>query len=98
MKKNDKGLEELLKLLQTHPELIKELVFDSTNIRRLLKTKAARKLALGVDTTAFLLYVAGPEDGYPVSQCLGGTKALCAKGTGVGVGLNCRKGTRRPSP
>jgi hypothetical protein len=91
MKKND-NLGELLELLKTHPELIKELVFDSKSIKSLLKSKAARQLALGVDATAFLEYVAGPEDGYPVAQCFGGTKYLCAKGSKVVVA--CGGGTK----
>jgi hypothetical protein len=95
MKKNDKGLEELLTLLKTHPELIKELVFDPTSIKALLKTKAARRLVLGVDATAFLKYVAGPKDGYPIAQCLQNTQYLCAKGTRV-VLPGCLKGTQHP--
>ncbi|TLZ23818.1 MAG: hypothetical protein E6K29_17900 [Gammaproteobacteria bacterium] len=91
MKKNDNGLRELLELLKTHPELIKELVFDSKNIQSLLKGKAARQLALGVDARKFLAYVAGPEDGYPIALCSGGTKWLCAKGTRVVV---CSGGTK----
>ncbi len=81
MKNDDKGMEELLELLKAHPELIKELVFDPTHVQTLLKSEAARQLTLGVDTKAFLMYVAGPEDGYPISQCFRGTKLLCAKGT-----------------
>jgi len=91
MKKNDNGLEELLELLKTHPELIKELVFNSKSIKSLLKSKAARKLALGVDAKKFLSYVAGPEDGYPIAQCFGGTKRLCAKGSRVAA---CGGGTK----
>jgi hypothetical protein len=83
MKNNDNGMKELLKLLKRHPELIKELVFDRNNIRSLLRSKAARRLALGQDTTAFLKYVAGPKDGYPIAQCFQQTKVLCAKGTRV---------------
>jgi hypothetical protein len=81
MKSYDKGVDELLGLLKTHPELIRELVLDPTRIQELLKSKAARQLALGVDTKAFLKYVAGPRDGYPIIQCFGGTKLLYAKGT-----------------
>jgi hypothetical protein len=81
MKKNDNGLGEVLALLRTHPKLIKELVFDPKSIQLLLKTKAARKLVLGVEATAFLKYVAGPTDGYPIAQCFKDTRLLCAKGT-----------------
>jgi hypothetical protein len=94
MNKNDKGLEELLELLRTHPELIKELVFDRTSIQLLLKTEAARQLVLGVDTKKFLRYVAGPEDGYPIAQCGGGTEFLCAKGTKFAV-AGCGGGTQK---
>ena len=83
MKKNndDESLDELLKLLRKHPELIKELVFEPTQINRLLHGKAARRMALGEDATRFLKYVAGPSDGYPIAQCFGQTNQLCAKGT-----------------
>jgi hypothetical protein len=69
MKKNDNGMGELLDLLKTHPELISALVFDPVSIERLLKSKAARRLVLGVDTRAFLRYVAGPKNGGPVALC-----------------------------
>jgi hypothetical protein len=91
MKNKDNGLRELLEVLKTHPELIKELVFDSKSIKSLLKSKAARKLVLGVDAKKFLSYVAGPEDGYPIAQCFGGTRWLCAKGSKVIV---CVGGTK----
>jgi hypothetical protein len=81
MKKNDKGLGELLALLKTHPELMSALVFDPRSIKRLLRSKAARRLVLGVDTRAFLKYVAGPQDGGPIALCFGGTKVLCPKRT-----------------
>jgi hypothetical protein len=90
MKKNDNGLGELLGLLRTNPKLIKELVFDPTSIQLLLKTKAARKLVLGVNARAFLKYVAGTKDGYPIAQCLKETRLLCAKGTRFGA---CGGGT-----
>lgn len=92
MKKNDNGLGELLELLKTHPELIKELVFDPTSIKPLLRSKAARRLVLGVDAKKFLRYVAGPQDGYPIAQCLKQTKLLCAKGSKVVVA--CGGGTK----
>jgi hypothetical protein len=91
MKKNDKGLEELLGLLKSHPELIKDLVFDSASVKRLLKGAAAQQLSLGVNTQKFLKYISGPVGGYPIAQCLRGTQTLCAKGTAVGA---CLRGTR----
>ncbi len=94
MKKNDNGMGELLSLLKARPELISALVFDPTSIKRLLKSKAARRLALGVNTRAFLSYVAGSEDGGPIALCLKRTSVLCPKGTHVPP--PCRKGTRCP--
>jgi len=85
MNKNDNGLDDLLELLRKRPELIKELVFHAPYIQRLLKSGAARELAVGVDATAFLTYLAEPKDGYAIAQCLGGTASLCAKGTGHAV-------------
>jgi hypothetical protein len=82
MKKNDNGLDDLLKLLRKRPELVKELVFHAPNIQRLLKSRAARRLAVGVDAGAFLTYLASSRDGYAIAQCFGGTESLCAKGTG----------------
>jgi hypothetical protein len=81
MKKNDKGMGELLDLLKTHPELISALVFDPESIKRLLRSKAARQLVLGVDTRAFLSYIAGPEEGGPIAVCLKRTRVLCPKRT-----------------
>lgn len=85
MKNNDNGLDDLLKLLRKRPELVKELIFHAPNIQRLLKSRAARRLALGVDASAFLTYLASDEDGYAIAQCFGGTRSLCAKGTGYAV-------------
>jgi hypothetical protein len=90
MNNYDKGLGELLKLLNAHPELIKELVFYPTRVTELLNSEEARQLALGQEATAFLSYVAGPTDGYPVTQCLQGTSVLCAKGTGVSLKCGSR--------
>ncbi len=81
MKKNDKGMGELLDLLKTHPELISALVFDPHSIERLLRSKAARQLVLGVDTKAFLRYIAGPENGGPIAVCLKRTRVLSPKHT-----------------
>lgn len=95
MKKNDKGMGELLELLKTHPELMSALVFDPTSIKRLLKSKAARRLVLGVDTRAFLRYVAGPENGGPMAVCSRRTAALCK---GTGNQLRCAGGTDPTKP
>jgi hypothetical protein len=94
MKKNDNGLDDLLKLLRERPELVKELIFHAPNIQRLLKSRAARTLALGVDASAFLSYLASDEDGYAIAQCFGGTESLCAKGTGAQV--RCGGSTGQP--
>jgi hypothetical protein len=92
MKKNDNGMGELLDLLKTHPELISALVFDPVSIERLLKSKAARRLVLGVDTRAFLRYVAGPKNGGPVALCRRTSRILCpkAEGTRCPPGLGTR--------
>jgi hypothetical protein len=98
MANNDCGFDDLLALLKTNPELIKELVFDPDSVQALLTTKEAKKLALGVDpgqpvdALTFLNYVAGPDDGYPITQCLKKTTLLCAKGTKVSI-LACLGGT-----
>jgi hypothetical protein len=91
MKNNDNGIKELLKLLKERPELIKELVFEPNNIKILLNSKAARELVIGQKTKDFLDYVASSKDGYPITQCFGGTKYLCAKGTKFGL---CGGGTK----
>jgi hypothetical protein len=92
MKKNDNGLGELLALLKDHPELMKDLVFDRIGVASLLKSRAARRLVIGAKATAFLEYVAGPEDGYPIAQCFRQTKSLCAKGTKQAL---CGGGTKQ---
>lgn len=93
MNKNyDKGLGELLKLLRRRPELLREIVFDTNRVRRLLRTKAARQLTLGQEATDFLNYSSASADGYPVAPCLQGTKVLCAKGTGIS--LRCGSKTK----
>jgi hypothetical protein len=94
MKTNDNGMGELLEVLKTHPDLISALVFDPVSIKRLLKTKAARRLVLGVDTKAFLRYLAGPQDGGPIAHCLKRTAVLCPKKTRCPHGL----GTKHPTP
>lgn len=104
MKKNDKGMEELLHLLKTHPELITALVFDPVSIKRLLKSKAARRLILGADVRTFLRYVSGPKHGGPVAMCRRGTRSMspvgdlthCPPGLGTGPlkSRGCRRSTR----
>jgi hypothetical protein len=92
MKNYDKGLGELLKLLRRRPDLIREIVFDTDRLRKLLRRKAARQLTLGPEPTDFLNYTAGSADGYPVAQCLQRTSVLCAKGTGIS--LKCGQRTK----
>jgi hypothetical protein len=81
MTKKDKGMGELLELLRVHPKLISALVFDPKSVKRLLRSKAARRLVLGVNVRAFLSHLARSEDGAPVALCLRGTAVLCPKGT-----------------
>jgi hypothetical protein len=88
MKNVDKSMGELLDLLKTHPELISALVFDPASVKGLLKSKAARRLVLGVDAKAFMRFVAASKDGGPVAACLQRTAAFCA-GT-----ILCLGGTR----
>jgi hypothetical protein len=96
MKTSDNGLGELLELFKSHPELISALVFDPASIKRLLKSKAARKLVIGVDTRAFLQYIAGPTDGGPIAVCLRKTVVVCPKGTRTACpGAH---GTKHPTP
>ena len=83
-----------LEVLKTHPELISALVFDPLSIKRLLKTKSARRLVLGVDTKAFLRYLGGAQDGGPIAHCLKRTAVLCPKKTRCPKGL----GTKHPTP
>ena len=92
MKNYDKGLGALLDLLKKHPELLREVVFDTKGIRKLLGNKAARQLTLGPEPTAFLQYMGGSIDGYPISSCQQSTQVLCAKGTGIS--LRCGSKTR----
>ena len=97
--KNDRGMTGLLELLTRHPELIRELVLDQPQIKKLLGP-SARRLVPGDDLTGFLEYMSSPEDGYAYAQCVGGTGggsgALCAKGTKVALG--CVGGTGGGNP
>ena len=95
MKKNDNGMDELLGLLKSHPELISALVFDPVSVKRLLKSKAARRLLIGVDTRAFLKYVAGHKNGTPIVLCLGRTRHMAPRDTRPGMRFPC-PGTRVP--
>jgi hypothetical protein len=78
MKNNELGMDQLLELLKAHPELVGALVFEPIRITRLLKSKAGRRLVLGVDVKEFLKYIAGPGDGGPTAVCLRKTVALYA--------------------
>jgi hypothetical protein len=99
---SDHGLDDLLDLLKANPALMKEIVFNYEVILDVLESKAARRLVLGADATnivdaqTFLNYVAGGDDGYPIAQCLKGTKHLCAKGTKYSV--QCAGGTKPVPP
>jgi hypothetical protein len=97
MKKNDNGMGELLELLKSRPGLISALVFDPVSIKRLLRSKAARRLIKGVDTRAFLRYVAGSADGGPIALCLLRTALLCPKGTRLHPLRRCPKGSAHPT-
>lgn len=97
MKNNDNGMDELLDLIKTHPELISALVFEPKNIQRLLKSKAAARLVMGVDTKAFLRHVAGPGDGGPIALCRRRTMALCPK-TIAKDEFGCQKNTQITAP
>jgi hypothetical protein len=55
-------------------------MFDPVSIKRLLKSKAARRLALGVDVRTFLRYVAKPKKGGPIALCRRGTRFLSPRG------------------
>jgi hypothetical protein len=94
MNKYDKGFEELLNLLRERPDLVREIVFDTANLRKLLGTETARQLTLGEDPTKFLTYMAGSADGSPNAQCLEQTKYFCGKGTGAHL-YACGGGTGR---
>ena len=69
MKNKELAMEQLLELLEARPELVSALVFEPIRIMRLLKSKAARKLVLGVDVTAFLKDIISSTDGGPVALC-----------------------------
>jgi hypothetical protein len=92
MKKYEKGLGQLIDFLKKHPEILREVVFDTKGIRKLLGNKAARQLTLGPGPTDFLQYMGGSIDGYPISSCQQSTQVLCAKGTGIS--LKCGQRTR----
>src|SRR5579862_2325161 len=102
MKKKDKGMAELMRLLTTHPALISALVFDPASVKRLLRSKAARELVRGVNVRAFLRSVAGTEGDGPVAVCLRRTAVLCPKGTrraqvaGCPWDTGCPGNTARP--
>jgi hypothetical protein len=76
MKKNDNGMDELLELLKSHPHLVGALVFNPTSIKRFLKSKAAQRLLIGVDTRALLTLMAGPGKDAPVMLCVSRSRIL----------------------
>ena len=94
MKNNDNGMGELLEVLKTHPDLISALVFNPKMVKGFLKSRAARQLVLGVDTKAFLMYMAGDKGSGPVASCLRRTAQFC------GIGSHCPVGicTEHPPP
>lgn len=91
MKKNDKGMQELLELLNIHPELISALVFDPKRVKALLKSKTARRLIIGTDTRMFLEAVSRRKDGPPIALCDKGTFLLCVLKSKLNL---CFGGTR----
>jgi hypothetical protein len=88
MKNKELAMEQLLELLEARPELVGALVFEPIRIMRLLEDKAARKLVLGVDVTAFLKDIISSTDGGPV--------ALCRRRTIVLSAAKCPRTTRTP--
>jgi hypothetical protein len=96
------GLEELLKLLNDRPDILKELIFEPNNTQNLvdhLKSETARAM-VSKPVQDFLNYVADSHDGYPIAQCFRETYHLCGKGTWIGL---CGGGTTydsedRPAP
>jgi hypothetical protein len=84
MKKNDNGLDELLELLKSRPELISALVFDPASIKRLLKSKAARRLLIGVEAKTFLRRIVDN----PIALCVVRTANL------IGKTKRCRRHTK----
>ncbi|HTV52299.1 MAG TPA: hypothetical protein VME21_14015 [Steroidobacteraceae bacterium] len=91
MSRNDNGVEELLELLKSHPELVSALVLDASRLKRLLKSEAAKRILRGVDVKAFLSDIA--KHGSPVAVCVERTLALCAAATEVALG-RCPKRSR----
>jgi hypothetical protein len=95
-RKQDPGMGALLDLLKGRPELVHALIFDHVQVKRLLKSRAARILVPGVDARKMLLRrvaeapASGPlrlmSGGYPVPNTaipwIGGSiKAYCMRGT-----------------
>ena len=87
VKKKDKGMGALLELLRGRPELVHAVIFNHARVKRLLKGKAAKKLALGVNARKTLQKrVARVEHGGPAAMCLARTAHLfpgpfCIRGT-----------------
>jgi hypothetical protein len=81
MRNKDKGTGELLELLKTKPQLVSALVSDTRNVKRLLKSKAGRRLILGVDTSALLRSGGGLAEGGPIAFCDGRAAVACRRRT-----------------
>ena len=64
------GLRELLEILKAHPELAHTLVFDPEKVRRLLRTRDARSLLVGVDVRTLLRSVPETPGLTPLALCL----------------------------
>ena len=95
-----KEFKELLGLLQRHPDLVREVVFDSARLNHvladLLRVSKAPQAPIGQDPTTWLRYMAGSADGYPNAQCLEQTKYFCGKGTGIYKLYACGGSTGHP--
>lgn len=91
MKKNDIGMEEFLAVLRAHPDLVSALVGDPARIQRLLKSKAARQLLIGVDTKPLLRYVGGSQRWGPIALCLSRSKIFSPQ-------MKCFGRSKAPKP
>jgi hypothetical protein len=87
--KNNEVFKNLLNLLKDNPDIVREIVLDAVNLKRVLAQAGVR------DPTDFLGYVASERDGYNVVQFLHNSAYLgmCGKGTFL---LSCLRGTSPP--
>jgi hypothetical protein len=93
MKKNDKGMSALLDVLKAHPDLVHALIVDHARLKRLLRSKAGRELALGEDARKLLRKsVAGPGRAGKAGICVRPTK-IVARTSFAGPHLQCYGGT-----